>query len=453
MGFGAMVRGSALALMCVVLLEGCGGGGSAGGAPQVPGQPVVPQAVTVGGVIDGLGLTKSITLSLNGGLQSFEGRNLQVDNRQFTFQTRLEPGDGYTVAIELLPLNQLCTLSNGIGTANESVTSVTIRCVDTLLNDTGVADGEDGGEGRDPVSTTGTLAKLGGGRLGFDFVKVCGSGQSAGTGACPADPAQGTGANEWACTRDVVQGVLWQRATGAATGYAGAEAAVTAANDGSLCGVADWRLPAVIELTGLVDNGAAAAETAIDTDFFPGTAAEPYWSGEGRASDAAAAWAVEYDSGAAGVLNRVDDAARTRVVSGTRRSDPLELVSDTIFTDMRTALTWLTTGGSGTWSAALDAANAENSARTGGFTDWRLPNRNELGSLVNRAARGPAIDDALGGSRISAESYWSSTPLQTASNVTTEFAWVVDFDNGDILPRPVTETRLILLVRSIPIDE
>ena len=71
-------------------------------------------------------------------------------------------------------------------------------------------------------------------------------------------------------------------ATGAATGYAGAEAAVTAANDGSLCGVADWRLPTVIELTGLVDNGAAAAETAIDTDFFPGTAAEPYWSGEGE---------------------------------------------------------------------------------------------------------------------------------------------------------------------------
>ena len=448
-----MVRGALVTGICGVLLAGCGGGGSSSGAPPAPGQSPVPQAVTVGGVIDGLGLTKSITLSLNGGLQSFEGRNIQVDNRQFTFQTRLEPGDAYTVAVELLPLNQLCILAGASGTANQSVTSVTIRCVDTLLNDTGIADGEDGSEGRDPVSTTGTLAKLGAGRLGFDFVKVCGSGQTAGTGACPADPAQGTGANEWACTRDVVQGVLWQTATGAATAYAGAEAAVTAANDGSLCGVTNWRLPTVIELTGLVDNGAAAAETSIDTDFFPGTAAEPYWSGEGRANDAAAAWAVEYDSGAAGVLNRVDDAARTRVVSGTGRSDPLELVSDTIFTDMRSALTWLTTGDSGTWAQAIAAADAQNSARTGGFTDWRLPNRNELGSLVDRTVRGPAIDAALGTSRIAAEGYWSATPLQTAASVTTEFAWVVDFDNGDILPRPTSDTRRVLLVRSIPIDE
>jgi len=29
----------------------------------------------------------------------------------------------------------------------------------------------------------------------------------------------------------------------------------------------------------------------------------------------------------------------------------------------------------------------------------------------------------------------------------------VDFDNGDILPRPTSDTRRVLLVRSIPIDE
>ena len=430
-----------------LLLAACGGGGSSGSPPS-PGVSPVPQGLTVGGLIEGLGSTRSLTLRLNGALQTFEGRNVQINDRQFTFSERLEVGDNFTVSVALLPLNQLCLLTGGTGTASASVSSIRIRCVDTRLNDSGVNDGADGSAGRDAVSRSGTLAKRGGGRLGFDFVRVCGSGSEAGSGSCPAVPTQGTGANEWACTRDVVMGALWQTAPSAASAYGGAEAAVASANAGSLCGRADWRLPTVIELSNLVDAGAAAADPAIDTAFFPGTPQAGFWTAEGRANDAAAAWAVEFASGAVGVLNRTDDRAWTRVVSGTARTSGLTFASETMFTDMGFALSWLVTGDTGTWSQALAAAGAANAAQTGGFSDWRLPNRNELSSLVERTRRAPSTAAAVG-SRIAAQGYWTATPLQTATGVETAFSWVVDFDNGDMLPRPVTDTRRILLVRSI----
>lgn len=93
---------------------------------------------------------------------------------------------------------------------------------------------------------------------------------------------------------------------------------------------------------------------------------------------------------------------------------------DVIVTDTETGLIWQKTYESGkTWKQAL--YYCENLTYAG-YNDWRLPNRNELLSLVNFEKYEPASDfpDMHG------QYFWSSS-----TNVNdTSRAWRVDFDNG-----------------------
>ena len=45
-----------------------------------------------------------------------------------------------------------------------------------------------------------------------------------------------------------------------------------------------------------------------------------------------------------------------------------------------------------TWLEAIEAANQ---SRLGGFSDWRLPNKNELMSIADHACTGPAINERV----------------------------------------------------------
>ncbi len=91
-----------------------------------------------------------------------------------------------------------------------------------------------------------------------------------------------------------------------------------------------------------------------------------------------------------------------------------------------------------TWVEALQAAQRDN---LGGWR-WRLPNKQELASLVERRCSQPAINEALFPNTPSAF-FWTSTP----ANFEDGYAWFQDFGRGESLPAP-TERRLhIRLVR------
>ncbi len=77
------------------------------------------------------------------------------------------------------------------------------------------------------------------------------------------------------------------------------------------------------------------------------------------------------------------------------------------------------------WQQALGVAVTANGASHKGHTDWRLPNRNELESLVKITASNPAIDTNAFPNTPSGW-YWSSTPYTPAP----ADAWNVRFDNG-----------------------
>ena len=70
--------------------------------------------------------------------------------------------------------------------------------------------------------------------------------------------------------------------------------------------------------------------------------------------------------------------------------------------------------------------NPLNAAHFGGFSDWRLPSRGELETLVDSNRKNPAIDTAYFPNTQSVF-YWSSNP----SSNNTSIAWGVNFSNGN----------------------
>lgn len=62
-----------------------------------------------------------------------------------------------------------------------------------------------------------------------------------------------------------------------------------------LAGHTDWRIPTVEELFALADR--SRSRPAIDTDAFPDTHGDWYWSGTEYAADSSYAWLVGFSNG------------------------------------------------------------------------------------------------------------------------------------------------------------
>jgi len=78
------------------------------------------------------------------------------------------------------------------------------------------------------------------------------------------------------------------------------------------------------------------------------------------------------------------------------------------------------------WREALEFVAALNRQNRFGFSDWRLPNRRELRSLISHQTRRPALPDGHPFQDVFCGWYWSSTTAVGAPN----HAWYVDLDGG-----------------------
>jgi hypothetical protein len=119
---------------------------------------------------------------------------------------------------------------------------------------------------------------------------------------------------------------------------------------------------------------------------------------------------------------------------------------DGTITDNLTHLIWLKDanclGGTINWQGALDFANGlyDGCTNCGGTNndcglsddsiegDWRLPNRNELTSLLDLENVNPALPTDHPFMSFQSSFYWSST----TDAISQFFAWFVDFSNGDV---------------------
>jgi hypothetical protein len=114
--------------------------------------------------------------------------------------------------------------------------------------------------------------------------------------------------------------------------------------------------------------------------------------------------------------------------AGVAPPSPRFQVNGDCVTDTLTGLMWAKNAnlpnGTRTWYQAVDDCNNLNLC---GYTDWRLPNVNELESLIN--ANEPNSATWLNGqgfTNVQADGYWSSTT--GASNPA--YAWIIDMWNG-----------------------
>jgi hypothetical protein len=114
------------------------------------------------------------------------------------------------------------------------------------------------------------------------------------------------------------------------------------------------------------------------------------------------------------------------------------VLGDNIVTDHKTGLQWkqCSEGLSGTdcmtgtatthtWQQALDLADGQNLSDYAGYTDWRLPNIEELRSLAAINCYNPSINENVFPNTTS-NWFWSFSPF--ASN--DYYAWVVYFGSG-----------------------
>lgn len=96
-----------------------------------------------------------------------------------------------------------------------------------------------------------------------------------------------------------------------------------------------------------------------------------------------------------------------------------------IVIDTRTGLVWQDDAAAATTTATwANAITICENLVLGGYSDWRLPNINELKSIRDMSRSSPAIEATF--ANTASNYYWSSTSY--AADTTN--AWDVDFGNG-----------------------
>ncbi len=81
-----------------------------------------------------------------------------------------------------------------------------------------------------------------------------------------------------------------------------------------------------------------------------------------------------------------------------------------------------------TWKGAMEAALSTNGGDYLGQTDWRMPNKKELKSLVESACYSPSINSSLFPAT-PPSMYWTSSPYTDISFG----VWSVSFDDGNVV--------------------
>ena len=206
-----------------------------------------------------------------------------------------------------------------------------------------------------------------------------------------------------------------------------------------------WRLPTPKELLSIIDNG--RYDPAINTDLFPGTNDEWFWTSADFVStdeaDKDKKWFVRFDKGFLSHKAKTEsEKMHVRCVRGTPLPDGQfeteKIGEDEIVKDSVTGLMWQKTYKDGVKKFADALSTCEN-LEYAGFSDWRLPNKNELASIANYGKYKPASDFP------EMPNWTFRTSTSDAKNA--KSAWYVIFRESIVNPYAKTNSDYVRCVR------
>ncbi|MCI4627077.1 MAG: DUF1566 domain-containing protein [Candidatus Magnetoovum sp. WYHC-5] len=288
---------------------------------------------------------------------------------------------------------------------------------------------------------------------------------------------------------DNLSGLMWMQdastptvdgCTGGEMTWVGAFNYVSCLNTANFAGYSDWRIPNREELISITDKSNYNPALPVD-HLFNSVKTSQYWSSTTYAfsHDPVNAWIVSMSSGWVDSYTKGDShfyvwpvrlgqqVRKSGQTTSYQSNDDGDLEvgvewpnprftnnSDETITDNLTGLMWAQNastptvnscaGGTMIWSYAFDYISCLNAIAYLGYSDWRLPNINELGSLVNAERENIASWlNSEGFSSANSGWYWSSTTLAHATN----HAWFVSMYSGSIKMDSKLNSNYVLPVR------
>ena len=234
------------------------------------------------------------------------------------------------------------------------------------------------------------------------------------------------------------KGLQWQKTLSGIT-YTW-DGAIAYCDDLTYSGYSDWRLPNDRELESIVDAGYPAP--SIDTDTFPGTPMAGFWSSSSRGDKTNDAWCVQFSNGL--VTSYIKTTVLyARCVRGKNWWQEGSFIEEpageqVVVADSATGLAWTKeyTSISMTWQSALIYCEELNYA---GHADWRLPNIDELKTLINRGRYSPASDFPDMPSML----FWSSSSRVSGIS----YAWSLGLGSGTVTSNFKTDNIYARCVR------
>lgn len=330
--------------------------------------------------------------------------------------------------------------------------------------DNGGDDGSGGGGSGDGGTPEGVLSRTG-------QVKSYGTNDDGGLpkGVSWPNPRFVSGTDTEAdCITDKLTGLMWAKSPDSTKRTWAV--ALSYANDSELCGHRDWRLPNRRELRSLINYGEPnTTEWLNSSQGFSNIQADYYWSSTTYATFPGWAWNVSMADGSMGAppkdeewstqyvwpvrsgqggkiqLSQTgqttcynslgDDIACTEtgqdgeIQAGMVWPDTRFSVSGECVTDNLTGLMWAKSPDSTirTWAKALAYANGL--PELCGLGGWRLPNINELESLIHAGQSAPETWlMGQGFTGVEATYYWTSTTHADNAG----FAWYINLWDGSM---------------------
>ena len=274
------------------------------------------------------------------------------------------------------------------------------------------------------------------------------------------------------CITDNLTGLMWPKNGNLAGGTKTWNDAIDYANNLTLCGYSDWRLPNLNELESLVNASQSGPAAWLNTQGFNNVQSNDYWFSTTYAGSTGGAWETNMWSGGVNSSNKLStySAWPVRAVSGGsfgnsvvwrtgqtasyRAGDDGDLKQGASwpsprFTDQGngevidnlTGLFWTkdaktpgpsqcSPGVGKTWQDALDYVKCLNRENYLGYSDWRLPNRKELHSISDYSLTDTGTPSVLPFTNIQSNYYWSSTTYARSADSAWCVLWYGSLTNG-----------------------